>query len=100
MHEMQRYLHERPVPLVEDSEEHNKRQKLQMQQLLVEREDVGEGRGSTESRACVQGAQAQVKRWTPSIGSLVRWAPPIQCESQLHVELVECVACVLRCVRH
>ena len=52
MHLMQRHFRHRPVPLVDDGEEHHHCETLQVQQLLVEREGVGEGRGSIELSAC------------------------------------------------
>ena len=52
MHQMQGHVHHGPVPVVDDSEEHHKCEKLQMQQLLVEREGLREGRGSIELSAC------------------------------------------------
>ena len=52
MHQMQGHVHHRPVPVVDDSEEHHKCETLQVQQLLVEGEGVGEGRGSIELGAC------------------------------------------------
>lgn len=52
MHQMQIHVRHRPVPLVDDGEEHHHCETLQMQQLLVEREGVGEGRGSIELSAC------------------------------------------------
>ena len=52
MHQMQRHVHHGPFPVVDDSEEHQKCEKLQVQQLLVEGEGVGESRGSIELGAC------------------------------------------------
>ena len=52
MHQMQGHVHHRPVPVVDDSEEHFKCETLQVQQLLVEGEGVGEGRGCIELDAC------------------------------------------------
>ena len=52
MHQMQGHVRHRPVPLVDDSEEDHNCETLQVQQLLVEREGVGEGRGSIELSAC------------------------------------------------
>ena len=52
MHQMQGHFRHRPVPLVDDGEEHHHCKKLQVQQLLVEGEGVREGRGSIELGAC------------------------------------------------
>ena len=62
---MQRHVHHGPFPVVDDSEEHFKCETLQVQQLLVEGEGVGEGRGSIELGACgeeYEAASQEVER--------------------------------------